>query len=277
MSHPVFEIVKTSLGVISIRNKVVDEIMHNPVGPWIEANALYIDQSNLKVKLQRKADGEFVLFDVGLGAAANALAALACAKSLGPECRNLRIVSFERDLELLKFALAHAEQFEHFHGYEAALEQILKIGSWSSGPISWELRRGEFLETIERETLRAHLVFFDPYSPLVNSEMWTRSCFEKIRRKSREPSEGGMSLYTYSQATRIRAAMLRAGFHVGYGAATGRKGETTEATTERESLRLPLDNIWFTRWQRSNVRYPFDCQVSEEPDFDLFIKEYFAV
>src|SRR5688572_17471064 len=98
--HPLFEIVTTTAGAISIRNKQVNEIMHNPVGPWVEANALYIDQSHLRERLI-EAPEEFVIFDVGLGAAANSLAALACIKSLGPKSRPVRIVSFERELELL--------------------------------------------------------------------------------------------------------------------------------------------------------------------------------
>ncbi len=79
MSHPLFEIVTTTLGVTSIRHKIVDEIMHNPVGPWAEANALYIEQSKLGQRLAAPGE-ELILFDVGLGAAANALAALHCAK-----------------------------------------------------------------------------------------------------------------------------------------------------------------------------------------------------
>lgn len=275
MSHPVFEIVKTSSGAVSIRDKVVDEIMHNPVGPWVEANALYVDQSHLKMKLQQIEGGELVLFDVGLGAAANALAAIACAKSLGSGRRPLRIISFEKSLEMLKFALDHAAQFEHFRGYETVLERILTVGQWSTDNISWDLRSGEFLETIESESHRAHIVFFDPYSPVVNSEMWTTACFQKVRRKSREADDGGTSLYTYSQATRIRAAMLRAGFFVGYGVGTGWKGATTEATTDRKSLTLPLDDVWYKRWQKSHIRYPFDCGSSDEPAFDSFITDYF--
>jgi queuine tRNA-ribosyltransferase len=271
MSHPVFEIVKTSLGAVSIRDKTVDEILHNPVGPWNEANALYVDQSRLKVKLQKRDEGELVLFDVGLGAAANALASIACAKTLGSASRPLRIISFERNLELLKFALTHSAQFEHFREYESVLERILTVGEWSSDNVSWDLRFGEFLEKIESEKYRAHLIFFDPYSPVVNSEMWTTSCFEKIRRLSREPRDGGTSLYTYSQATRVRAAMLRAGFFVGYGVGTGWKGATTVATTERESLAQPLDQAWYKRWQKSHLRYPFDCGANDESAFDSFM------
>lgn len=275
-NHPLFEVVTTSAGAISIRNKVLNETMHNPVGPWVEANTLYIDQSDLKRHLTVSTSEEFVLFDVGLGAAANALAALAAARSVGSNHRPLRIVSFERELELLRFALEHASYFDHFHGYEIALAQILEKGFWSEGPITWELRHGDFLDHIEKETHRPHLIFFDPYSSKVNQEMWTTECFRKIRRLSREPSEGGTFLYTYSQATRIRVALICAGFSVGYGSATGLKSETTEATTDPARLKSPLGKTWLDRWRKSHLRYPYDCKAEDEQAFDRLVENHLS-
>lgn len=278
MEHPLFEIVKTTTGAVSIRNKAVNEIMHNPVGPWIEANSLYIDQSKLKQKLSESASEELVLFDVGLGAAANALAVMACAQSVELSepagSRPIRLISFERELELLKFALQNADQFSHFQGHEPALRQILDQGHWSAGKISWELRQGDFLDNIQSEPERPHLVFFDPYSPSVNQEMWTTACFERIHLISRNAEQGGTSLYTYSQATRIRAALLKAGFSVGYGASTGLKKETTVASTVWSDLKLPLGIEWFERWGRSDVRYPYDCKPEDQIHFDQFMKQY---
>lgn len=273
-AKPLFEVVTTTAGAVSIRNNAVNEIMHNPVGPWAEANALYIDQSNLRSLLDGASREEFVLFDVGLGAAANALSALACANSLGVNLRPLRIVSFERDLELLRFALENARHFDHFRGYEEALATLLEKHEWSEGRIRWVLREGDFLECIEREIERPHLIFFDPYSPKVNQDMWTTACFEKIRRVCREPHEGGTSLFTYSQATRIRTALLKAGFQVGYGLPTGLKEATTQAATDRSLLRSPLGPEWFERWRKSHVRYPFDCRPEDEPAVDEFIRNF---
>lgn len=275
-NHPLFEVVTTSAGAVSIRNKVLNETMHNPVGPWIEANTLYIDQSDLKTHLANGSSEELVIFDVGLGAAANALAALAAAHSLGSQCRPLRIISFERELELLKFALEHSSYFDHFKGYETALTEILTNGKWSEGSISWELRHGDFLSLIQNERYRPHLIFFDPYSSKVNQEMWTTDCFRKIRALSREPADGGTALFTYSQATRIRVALIHAGFFVGYGSATGLKSETTEASTDRKRLKAPLGAPWYERWGKSHLRYPYDCEPSEEAAVDDSVRRYMA-
>ena len=88
-----FELVTTRMGALSIRDNVSREIMHNPVGPWLEANSLYIEQSRLQRRLGEDLNSELVIFDVGLGAAANALAALHCARALAVR-RPLRLVSF---------------------------------------------------------------------------------------------------------------------------------------------------------------------------------------
>lgn len=264
MDPPLFEIVLTSAGAVSIRNNVVNETMHNPVGPWAEANGLYIEPSRLADRLEAacERDVELVVFDVGLGAAANALAILHCARRF-PMAR-VRIVSFERDLDLLRFALAHAHHFEHFRGFEPAMREILERGAWTDGRVSWELRHGDFVELIEREPFRPHLIYFDPYSPKMNRDMWSTACFRKIRAISRESNDGGTLLCTYSQATPIRTALLAAGFFVGHGVGTGLKEETTQAATVLSDLDRPLDARWLVRWSRSDSPWPFDCEPQDE-------------
>jgi len=257
MDHPLFEIVTTRTGAVSIRNKELNEIMHNPVGPWAEANALYVVQSKLEERLREPGGDELVVFDVGLGAAANALAVLHCARRVAG--RPLRIVSFERELELLRYALKHAEKFDHFTGYVAVVNELLQKGRWSDGQVTWELRHGDFLQAIKSEPHRPHLIYFDPYSSKVNREMWSVSCFKSLRAISRGADQGGTMLYTYSQATPVRVAILAGGFFVGHGLSSGPKEETTIASTTLCGLEHPLGAAWFKRWQRSHVQTPYEC------------------
>lgn len=279
MNHPLFEIVTTTLGVVSIRNKDLNEIMHNPVGPWAEANALYVTQSKLADRL-RVADkdkgstnDELVIFDVGLGAAANALAALHCAKDT-PGARPMRIVSFERELELLRYALKHADRFEHFAGFTEAITVLLEKGEWSDGSVSWELRHGDFRKLIETEKRKPHLIFFDPYSSKVNREMWSVDCFKSLRAKSREAAEGGTMLYTYSQATPVRVAILAGGFFLGHGHASGPKEETTIASSVLSDLEKPMGAGWFGRWERSHLQIPFECAPENAEAMRLLVREH---
>ncbi len=263
MSHPLFEIVTTTAGAISIRNKLVNEIMHNPVGPWLESNTLYIQQSKLAERLLQDPTSELVVFDVGLGAAANALATLHCHKKTAG-ARPLKIISFERDLELLKFALENAKQFDHFRGFEPALAQILEQGSWSAPGVTWELRHGDFVELIRTEPEHPHVVFFDPYSPQVNIDMWTVANFRQLRAKCREAMNGGTVLYTYSRATPIRAALLSAGFFVGAGIKIGMKAETTQASTVLQELAAPFQERWLVRWKKSHAAFPLGLSEDQQ-------------
>jgi tRNA U34 5-methylaminomethyl-2-thiouridine-forming methyltransferase MnmC len=253
-----FEIVITTMGATSIRDNRVNEIMHNPVGPWAEANALYVDQPQLRVHLRGKDQGPLVIFDVGLGAAANAIAAMAATLEVAE--RPLHLISFENNLALLKFALQHAALFDHMKAFTSAIESLLEKQFWKSpcGLVTWELRAEDFLTAIETETNTADLIFFDPYSPNVDSEIWTLSCFEKLRSRCHGPEANRASrLYTYSRATPVRAALLLAGFYAGQGDSTGLKPETTQASTHLNSLARPLDARWYLRWQRSHTQLPF--------------------
>ena len=258
MSHPLFEIVRTTAGVTSIRNKLVNEIMHNPVGPWVEANELYVQQSHLQTRL-REAQEELVIYDVGLGAAANALAILHCAEGVAiSDRRPLHLISFEKDVELLRFARAHSDEFEHFRRFLEAIDILLAQGEWKENGIRWELREGDFVELIAHEKTRPHLIYFDPYSPKVNDEMWTVRNFQQLRSRCRTLAEGGTILYTYTQATPIRTALLLAGFSVGYGQPTGLKEETTQAASDLSLLSSPLGDKWLRRWRASHTAIPTD-------------------
>lgn len=258
MSLSPFEIVTTTAGAISIRDNETQEIMHNPVGPWLEANTLYVEQSKLRKKLQQPGSEELVVFDVGLGAAANALATLHCFREFST--RKLRLISFEKNLELLRFALSHSGRFAHFGGFESAIESILRTKRWEEKNLVWDLRQGDFLECIEKENEEAHIIFFDPYSPRKNREMWTTDCFKKISKRTRPNAV----LYTYSQATPIRSALLAAGFFVGEGIGIGLKETTTQAARHLRDLQAPLDERWLARFKSSHTPYPLDCSIEEE-------------
>jgi queuine tRNA-ribosyltransferase len=253
-------VVRTAGGEISIRNNVVNEIMHNPVGPWSEANLLYISASGFRNILTEPTDHPLIIYDVGLGAAANALAALtACheVRASGRPCRPLTIVSFENDLSLLEFVISAADRIPYVTTHASTLATLLAERLWRTpeGEVEWILHEGNFLDTAPDESRCPEIVFFDPYSPGVNAEMWTREAFSRIYDKT----EGGTkrcSLYTYSRATPVRTAMLSAGFFVGSGPRSGLKDETTQAATARALLREPLDERWLLRWLRSHTKFP---------------------
>ena len=129
-----YEIQKHPAGFFSIRQKSSGEVMHSVSEPTEEANRLYIEQSNLKDRLTR---GPIVVWDVGLGAGANAMAALRCFESV-ENAEPLHLVSFERDLDPLRLSLKFAKRFPHLH--HTAPQAVLKKGIWESpcGRIRWD-------------------------------------------------------------------------------------------------------------------------------------------
>ena len=67
-----YKLVTLANGVHSVHSLAYGETFHPVIGPVAEAEALYVRQIGLAERLRRHS-GEFVLWDVGLGAAANAV------------------------------------------------------------------------------------------------------------------------------------------------------------------------------------------------------------
>jgi CRP-like cAMP-binding protein len=121
------------------------------------------------------------------------------------------------------------------------------------------LHRRYFPDLIREEKTFADLIFFDPYSPKVNSEMWSVDCFRALRDRCQPVA----NLFTYSMATSIRAGFLVAGFFVGAGQSSGQKEQTTHASTVQSEIVNLLDQRWFDRWQRSSAGVPVGMPLEE--------------
>src|SRR5215468_10712223 len=100
-----YKLVKLASGVHSVYSLDHKETFHPVIGPVAEAEALYVRQLGLARRLQAHA-GEFVIWDVGLGAAANALTVLRETREISA---SIRLLSFDNTLGPLEFALAHRD------------------------------------------------------------------------------------------------------------------------------------------------------------------------
>ena len=212
-----YEIHKSPQGFSSIRQISSGEVMHSVNAPNDEANRLYIEQSCLAFRLLKRdttAD-ELVIWDVGLGAAFNVMAAIHCFERCYGEkeesaLRPLRLVSFEYDLDPLILAATYPACFPHLrHG---APSKLLENGAWrhTTNLLQWELLKGDFRDYIESATI-PDLIFYDPFSSKTDSMLWTGEIFTRIFERSLPKSA---ELYTYSASTAVRAALLTAGFFV---------------------------------------------------------------
>jgi hypothetical protein len=283
-----FKLVRLASGVHSVHSLEHRETLHPAIGPAAEAEALYVRQLRLVERLQRH-NGEFVVWDVGLGAAANALAVLRAVRSL--PC-SVYLVSFDCTVEPLRFALQHRETLGYFDNYERPLRELIEVQRTEihNGParIRWDLQLDDFPKLLDSNRSRRreeadlpsgsglsassrrqlpslcspHAVLFDPYSPARNPAMWTLPLFTNLFSllDPRRPC----ALTTYSRSTMLRVTLLAAGFFVGMGRATGRKEETTVAANTLELIEEPLQRDWLERARRSHSAEPLRTPVYQQ-------------
>lgn len=257
-----FELVTLRNGFRAVRHKGHDEVMHPSVGPWAEANALYVTQAKLDAALRVDTSEPLRIYDVGLGAAANAVAALTVWRAVKPK-RPVIVESFEIDLQPLKLALGDAEGFPFLVPFADALRTLIDRGVYEEPGLRWNLHLGDALDKIANASSPATLIFHDPFSPESNPPLWSPDAFQKLHARSTAQGEGTL-LLTYSASTRTRVSLLLGGFYVGVGAPIGTKQETTVAATKRELLEKPLDARFLQRWERSSSRAPWGSELTSE-------------
>jgi len=257
-TNAAYRIVKLANGAQSVYSLAYGEKMHPGLGPVAEAEALCVRQLKLRERLRRQS-GEFVIWDVGLGAAANVLTVLRATRDL--PCA-VRIVSFDNTTAPLEFALANREALGYFDGYENVVREILNHSRAECRDgerrVNWQLHVADFpsllAEPAAQTIPKPHAIFFDAFSPAKNPAMWTLPLFTNLFRllETRRPC----ALATYSRSTMFRVTLLLAGFFAGRGHAVGTKEETTVAANTTELIEEMLDQKWLRRAGRSGSAEP---------------------
>jgi queuine tRNA-ribosyltransferase len=268
-------------GFASIRHVSSGEIMHSRNDPMDEARSLYIEQAYLDERVRLpKPDSSvepLVIWDVGLGAAANVMAAIQCyeAEARKGPVRPLRILSFENDLDSLRLAFRHADKFTYLRHSGPAW--MLREGRWESKEfpgLSWELLEGDFLNSIDLAPVPPEVVFYDMFSSKTCGDQWTVDLFCRLFAACKGK---GTELFTYTCSTAARVAMLAAGFHVARGRCSGEKVETTIAFTPGAlasgypTRHEVLGSEWLEKWSRSAAQFPVTLSQEEREPFALRI------
>ena len=257
-SNPEYRIVKLKSGTHSVHSLSHGETFHPVIGPTAEAESLYVRQLKLVDRL-RNHPGEFVIWDVGLGSAANALTVLRATCEISSL---IRLVSFDATLEPLRFGLQHARPLGYFAGFEDSVNKLLTEHQVtfrnSRQQVEWMLQVGDFpamlTQTAAQSFAKPHVIMFDPYSPAKNPSMWTVPLFNSLFLLLDQSRP--CALPTYSRSTMLRVTLLVAGFYVGVGHATGEKEETTIAANSMHLINEPLDRRWLGRALRSTSAEP---------------------
>jgi len=261
-----YQLVTLANGQVTLFSASYGEKMHPGLGPQAEADLLYVRQLNIRERLAAaeaaSSEFEFVIWDVGLGAAANAIAVMRATPYIQIPGR-LRIVSFDNTVEPLEFALKNAAALGYVSGYEDQLSELLlkKRTAFDNGSlhVQWEFHLADFPGWLSQGHGRGvvpppHAIFYDAFSPAKNPAMWTLPVFQNLYRVL-DPQRP-CALTTYSRSTVLRVTLLMAGFFVGVGHAAGLKEETTIAANTLELISEPLDHRWLARAQRSHSAEP---------------------
>lgn len=238
-----FELVSLKGGGHSLRSLKNKEIFHPTIGPAAEAQILHIASQRLRGRAQTLP--EVNVWDVGLGAGANAIAVI-------DELRNIQgkkseLHSFDLTTAPLEFAISHSSQLSYLEGYGEILRQLLSDGFYRISPfVTWYLHVGDFRERMKSPGIPSpSAILYDPYSPLHNPELWTLEHFQRLFEVM-DPAVP-MLMTSYTRSTAMRVALILAGFFVGRGCAVGEKIETTLVTNSLELLSDPLDETWLQR------------------------------
>ena len=223
-----------------------------------------------------------MIWDVGLGAASNAMAAIRCFEKSYAEkdangLRPLRLVSFEWDLDPLTLAAKNPGCFPHLrHG---APYRILENGKWehASGLLQWELLKGDFRDLIESASI-PDLIFYDPFSYKADAELWTArdlcANFQTLPAK-------------ISRALHLLRFDCRASFAFDGRVFCRRKAsapdpnqtppslsqERQEPETHPLSPQL-LGQKWLARWRRSGSKFPTTLPTEDRPHFEKLIETH---
>jgi queuine tRNA-ribosyltransferase len=259
-----YTVVQHKAGFYSIHDKVSGETMHSVIDPMVESNLLYVGQSDLRNQLSKESCEPLVIWDVGLGAATNAMAAIGEIESLRTEPgvkRPVQIVSFENDLDSIRLVLKNPTLFPYVK--HSAPSTIVQTGFWEScvSGIQWKLFTGDFTVNLENAPA-PDIIYYDMYSLKFNEHLWSMQLFKKIFDCCNGKNA---RLITYTVSTRTRAALLAAGFSVCYGAGSGPKSETTLAFTSFDDAQAhpkPIGREWLGKWERSTAK--IDHNLSDE-------------
>lgn len=271
-------------GVGHVRDLKLGEIMHSVNDPEEEARSLYVEQSRMLDRLNEAEAAPLVVWDVGLGAAANAMAAIRAVEAMRADRstplgtappyekrRALAMVSFENDLDSLLLALRHPAWFRHLR--HAAPRALLAENRWSSPGLDWQLFRGDF-KARKFDAPLPDVVFFDPFSFKTDGALWTLTAFRELANLF---TDKAVELFTFSYSTSVRAAMLAAGFYVAKGRGTGPKGETTIALSPRAAElahgRELLGREWRAKWHRSDAQTPMGAGP-EDPSWREAVNDH---
>lgn len=224
-------------------------------------------------KLSKEKD-KINILDVGFGLGYNVAVAIKIAKENNPNVK-IDIISVEKDENFLDIInlMEIPENLEKEYKIIKSLkpsqinlsDSIYQVYTISKDNINLTVILGDgrkiFLDLL-KENYKFDAVFYDPFSPKVNTEMWTLDIFKVVKGLMNEKA----ILATYSASLPIRKGLIEAGFKIGLVEPVGRRSYSTVATIDGDVPQLPENEK--QRLNSSPLAKPYRdeclCKTKEE-------------
>ena len=243
--------IKTADGTETFLNEEYNEAYHSTkAGAYTESLLKFVIPCRIdSLSLEKN---RIDILDVGFGLGYNVAVAVKVASDKNPEIL-LDITSIEKDISVFDKIkkLSIPENLKEIY------DQIL------SGRFEKNVYRAEeknfrlnILFSDARQILRSlkkkfDAVFYDAFSPKVNTEMWTVEIFKAVKELMRQEA----ILSTYSASLAVRKGLTEAGFKIGLVEPVGRKSYSTVATIK--GIIPPLTQKEKNRLENSPYAVPF--------------------
>jgi len=205
------KLVKTKDGSYTAYDETASEHYHTISGAIEEAFEKHVNALGI--------DNGMQILDFCFGLGYNSIAAC-------KDHSNLQITALENDIKIIE-VMNNIEipdilktEFDFFKNIADSLDII------DNNHNRIQILLGDALQRIDEIPENTFdRVFFDPFSPKKQPEMWSEEIFQKVFNKMRN----GAKLSTYSCAQQIRKNMIIAGFKVMDGPVVGRRSPATIA------------------------------------------------
>lgn len=201
-------------------NEEAQETYHSQTGAVEEAFKKYVIPCKIK---ELALKGEIRIMDCFFGIGYNSAMAITSALEINPECK-IEVIALEKDPEIIKKIQKVNPPIGFYENYKRLNLNNLMI---TKGNVTVKIFLGDIRETIKslpEDYFDA--VFYDPFSPKKNPEMWSVELFQEAYRVMKNTA----ILATYSCARMIRENMSAAGLFYDDGPIVGRRGPGTIAT-----------------------------------------------
>jgi len=196
---------------ITLFNEKYQEHYHSTKGAVEESYEKFVKPCKI-AELAKK--GKVRILDVCFGAGYNSAAAIDIALESNPKCI-IEIVGLENDQKILDEIKNLNPAFKHYDIIKGKTDKRINL----------KIMLGDAREKIKELNEKFDAVFFDPFSPKVCPELWTKEFFKDVKNLMKP----GAILTTYSCARIVRDNMKAVGLTVKDGPILGRRGPATIA------------------------------------------------